>query len=70
MLFCRAVKQWETIGEKLRKAGWTWGYVRFVRNGQYIDCIDAHRGDGKRHIVWSDDRLRAFLELERLVNGR
>jgi hypothetical protein len=69
MLLCRTVKQWETVGEKLRQAGWTWSYVRFVRNGQYIDRIDAHRGDGKRYIIWSDDRLRAFAELEHLLTG-
>jgi hypothetical protein len=31
--------------------GWRW-------------IVDAHRGDGKRYIVESDELLTAFLELE------
>jgi len=29
---------------------------------------DAHRGDGKRFIVRSDQKLTAFLELERITH--
>lgn len=65
-----SVKYWETIGERLMKAGWSWGYVRFVQNGRYIDCVDAHRGDGKRYVIWSDDKLSAYLELEKVLKGR
>ena len=29
--------------------------------------IDAHRGDGRRFIVQADEKLSAFVELEREV---
>jgi hypothetical protein len=35
--------------------------------GQPIWIADAHRGDGKRFIVRADQKLTAFLELERAV---
>ena len=31
--------------------------------------VDAHKGDGRRYIVHSDELLSAFLELERLTIG-
>jgi hypothetical protein len=33
--------------------------------GRTIRIADAHRGDGKRFIVRADDKLSAFVELER-----
>jgi hypothetical protein len=63
------VKYWEEIADQLSKAGWTWGHVRFVRDGRYIDVVDARCSAGKRHIVWADDKLTAFLELQRALNG-
>jgi hypothetical protein len=35
--------------------------------GQTIFVVDAHRDDGKRFIVHADDKLSAFIELERQV---
>ena len=35
--------------------------------GQTIWIVDAHRNDGRRFIVRSDDKLSAFVELEREV---
>jgi hypothetical protein len=32
-----------------------------------IFTVDAHRGDGARYIVRSDEKLTAFLELERVL---
>jgi hypothetical protein len=29
--------------------------------------FDAHEGDRKRHIVYADELLSAFLELERIL---
>jgi hypothetical protein len=29
--------------------------------------VDAHRDDGKRFVVHADEKLTAFLELERAV---
>jgi len=50
------------------KAGWSWGCVSAVdSNGQTIWIADAHRGDGQRFIVRADEKLAAFLELERAI---
>ncbi len=64
------MKYWESVAKQLSKAGWTWGHVRYVRNGRYIDMVDAHGVDGKRYVVWADDKLSAFVELERMLNCR
>jgi hypothetical protein len=60
----------EIIADNLSKAGWSWGCVSAVdSNGQTIWIADAHRGEGKRFIVRADDKLTAFLELERAVDA-
>jgi hypothetical protein len=47
------------------KAGWSLGYVSAVDSeGRTIWITDAHRGDGRRFVVRSDEMLTAFLELE------
>jgi hypothetical protein len=62
------VKFWEVIADNLSKAGWTWGCVATVdSNGQTIFVADAHRDNGKRFIVTADEKLRAFLELQRVT---
>jgi len=35
--------------------------------GQTIWIVDAHRDDGRRFVVRSDEKLSAFVELERQV---
>jgi hypothetical protein len=35
--------------------------------GRTIWIVDAYRGDGKRFVVHSDEKLSAFVELEREV---
>ena len=61
-------RYWETIAEKLSKAGWSWGCVATVdSSGQTIFVADAHRDNGKRFIVTADEKLRAFLELQRVT---
>jgi hypothetical protein len=37
--------------------------LRVESNGRTIFVADAHRGDGKRFIVRSDEKLTAFVEL-------
>ncbi len=37
--------------------------------GRTIWIADAHRGDGRRFIVRADEKLTAFLELERAIHG-
>ena len=62
------MKYWEIIADNLSKAGWSWGCVSALdRQGRTIWIVDAQRDDGKRFIVHDDDKLTAFLELERAV---
>ena len=58
----------EVIADNLSKAGWSWGCVATVdREGRTIFVADAHRDNGKRFIVTADEKLRAFLELQRVT---
>ena len=62
------MKYWEIIADNLSKAGWSLGYVSAIDSeGQTIWIVDAHRDDGKRFIVHADEKLSAFVELERQV---
>ena len=62
------MRYWEIIADNLSKAGWSWGCVSAVDSqGQTIGIADAHRDDGKRYIVRADEKLTAFLELERPI---
>ena len=61
------MQYWELIADKLSKAGWSWGCVSGVdSNGQTMFTVDAHRY-GKRFVVRADEKLTAFLELERVT---
>ncbi len=60
------VKYWERIADKLSKADWSLGWVSAVdseRANAWV--VDAHRDNGKRFATRSDEKLTAFLELER-----
>jgi len=62
------VNNWEIIADSLSKAGWRLGWVSAIdSNGRTIWIADAHRDDGKRFIVHADEKLSAFVELERQV---
>jgi hypothetical protein len=62
------VKYWEIIADNLSKAGWSWGCVSALDSERRtIWIVDAHRGDGNRFIVHADEKLSAFVELEREV---
>jgi hypothetical protein len=60
------VKSWEIIADNLSKAGWSWGCVSAIE-GRTIWIADAHRDDGKRFVVRSDDKLTGFLKLESAI---
>jgi len=63
------MRYWEIIADKLSKAGWTWGCVATIdSDGRTIFVADAHRDDGKRFVVGSDERLTLFPELERITH--
>jgi hypothetical protein len=38
-----------------------------IAKGERSGIVDAHRDDGKRFIVHADEKLSAFVELERQV---
>ena len=49
-------------------SGWSLGWVAALDlEGRTIWIVDAHRGDCQRFIVRADEKLSAFVELERQV---
>ena len=59
------MKYWETIADRLSKAGWSLGWVSAIDcQGRTIWIVDAHRNDGKRFIVHAAEKLSAFVEVE------
>ena len=65
------MKYWETIADNLKKAGWSLGWVSAIDSeGRTLWIVDVHRDDGKRFVVRADEKLTAFLELERAIRGR
>jgi hypothetical protein len=57
--------QWKPVSSE---AIWSCGCVSAVdRDGRTIWIADAHRDNGKRFVVHADERLTAFLELERVT---
>jgi hypothetical protein len=59
----------EAVADKLSKVGWSCGCISAVNSqGRTIWTVDAHCGDGNRYVVRSDDKLTAFLELERITH--
>jgi hypothetical protein len=63
-------KYWEIIANRLMKDGWSLGWVSAVdADGQTIWIADAHRDDGKRFVVRTDEKLSAFLELESAIRA-
>ena len=62
------MKYWEIVADNLNKAGWSWGCVSAIDSeGRTIWIVDANRGDGRRFMVHADEKLSAFVELEREV---
>ena len=62
------MKYWEIIADRLSKSGWSWGCVAVVKgDGRALFVVDAHRGDGPRYVVRSDEKLTAFFELETIA---
>jgi hypothetical protein len=64
----RRGKYWQAIAENLSKAGFSWGCSSEIDStGRVIFTADAdaYARDGRRFTVLSDEKLSAFLELER-----
>ena len=52
------MKYWETIADNLSKAEWSWGCVSAIdSHGRTIRIADAHRDDGKRFVVHTEENL-------------
>jgi len=64
------IKYWEIIADNLHKAGWSLGWVSALDlEGRTIWIVDAHEDDGKRLVVRADEKLTAFVELERAIHA-
>ena len=62
-------RSWEIVADNLSNAGWSLGWVSAVDcEARTMWIVDAHRDDGKRFVVRSDELLTAFLELERITH--
>ena len=61
-----AAREVQIIADNLSQVGWSLGCVSAVdSNGRTIWIVDAYRDDRRRFIVHADDKLSAFVELER-----
>jgi hypothetical protein len=62
------MQSWKIIADKLSRAGWSLGWVSAIDSeGRTIWILDAHRDDGRRFVVRSDEKLTAFVELEAAI---
>lgn len=63
--FCR-VKYWKIIAERLTETGWNWGCVTHIDDASHSTLVvEAHRQNGHRYVVRSDEKVTAFAQLER-----
>jgi hypothetical protein len=62
------MKYWEIVGDNLHKAGWSLGWVSALDLERRTIWIVDTLGYGTRLIVPSDEKLTAFVELEREVS--
>jgi hypothetical protein len=62
------MKYWEIIADNLSNRGWSWGCSSQIDStGRVLFTADAYGSDGRRFIILSDEKLSAFLELERVT---
>jgi hypothetical protein len=62
------VKYWELIADRLSASGWSWGCVATIdSDGRAIFVADEHRDAGKHFVVRAEEKLTAFLELEKVT---
>jgi hypothetical protein len=66
LIFGVPMKYWEIIAEKLSASGLSWGCSSEINaTGRVLYTADAYSKDGRRFTVIADEKLTAFLELER-----
>jgi hypothetical protein len=64
----RLKRYWEIIADNLKKAGWSLDWVSTLEHeGRTIWTVDAHRDNGKRFVAHGEEKLTAFLELEKIT---
>jgi hypothetical protein len=64
-----ALKYWEIIADSLSKADWRCGCISSTDNeGRQFWVVAAEREDSGRFIVRADEKLTAFIELERAIH--
>jgi hypothetical protein len=62
------MKHWEIIADKLSASVLSWECSSQINaTGRVLYTADAYRDDGKRFTVIADEKLTAFLELERVT---
>ena len=62
------MKSWEIIADNLSKAGWSWGCVSALDlEGRTLWIADAHRGGESDSLCTPNEKLTAFLQLERVT---
>jgi hypothetical protein len=62
------MRYWEIIADKLSASGLSWGCSSEIdATGRVLHTADAYCKEGKRFTVIADDKLTAFLELERVT---
>jgi hypothetical protein len=62
------MKYWQIIAEELSASGLSWGCSSQTdATGRVLYTADAYHKDGKRFTVIADDKLTAFLELEKVT---
>jgi hypothetical protein len=67
-LFGAPMKHCEIIAQNLSASGVSWGWTSEIdATGRVLYAADAYRKDGKRFTIIADDKLTAFLELERVT---
>jgi hypothetical protein len=64
----KPIKCWKSsqTGSARPVGVWT-GFPAVGSSGRTISIVDAHRGDGARFTVRAEEKLTAFVELERQV---
>ena len=57
------------IADNLSKPGWSWAAVSAIDSkGRTMWIADAHREDGKRFVMYADEKLTAFMQLESAIS--
>jgi hypothetical protein len=59
------MKYWEIIADNLSKAGSNCCVSALDSRGRATFVADAHRRDGNRFVARADEKLTAFVELDR-----